>query len=441
MDKREASEPQKSRVVMADKNLISLYKLSQIYSSAGRRLESRHKALDSIIEVATEGLILAQAIAFRLSQTEKAEIFIEDHIREGWLFKGTITGSWVAAEDLLKCNPELYTQALTLQMSRYGGIGIDPFDKDADSILNAVASCTMEKYSYGTLSEMTIYELRAKRTSTTILHCAVMRGAVDAVLSLLGVVDVNFQNEYGETPLLCSSQSGNVAISEILLENGADAGVPSKQGDAPLHWLFRFNKTELRTSNIPELLVQANGDFHTRTTTDVCLGLVSHLLGVLPARTTSLYWAMHTHKHWLVGILWSLQANPFLPVDLITDYPRDYFRDRETAIAWAAAFQDDILLASMIRKASVFDNLESEINFQNSFTMPPLYCLIAEKESKLERLVRHGLWASEALKRSIRLLLSHGSSLIFPTVQQSCLTLVVQQRNSDLVGTLLEFDR
>lgn len=137
-------------------------------------------------------------------------------------------------------------------MSRYGRRGIDPFDEDADSILNAVASGTMEKYSFGSLSEMTIYKLRAKRTSTTILHCAVMRGTVDAVLSLLGVIDINCQNEYCETPLLCSSQSGNVAISELLLENGADAGVPSKQGDKPLHWLFRFNQTELRTSNIPE---------------------------------------------------------------------------------------------------------------------------------------------------------------------------------------------
>ena len=92
MDKREASELQKSRVVVADKNPIFLYKLSQIYSSAGRRLESRYKALDSIIEAATEGLILAQTIAFRLSQTEKAEVFIEDHIRDGWLFKGNHHG-------------------------------------------------------------------------------------------------------------------------------------------------------------------------------------------------------------------------------------------------------------------------------------------------------------------------------------------------------------
>ena len=238
-------------------------------------------------------------------------------------------------------------------MSRYGRRGIDPFDEDADSILNSVASGTMEKYSYGSLSEMTIYELRAKRTSTTILHCGVIRGAVDAFLSLLGVIDINCQNEYGETPLLCSSQSGNVAISKLLLENGADAGVPSKQGDTPLHWLFRFNRTELCTSNIPELLVQANGDVHTRKNYRH-MSRVSVTLTWSASRShNTLCWAMHTHRQWLVEILWSLQANPFLPVDL---HPRDYVRERETVIVWAIAFQDDILLASMIRKASVFDN-------------------------------------------------------------------------------------
>jgi ankyrin repeat protein len=42
--------------------------------------------------------------------------------------------------------------------------------------------------------------------------------------------DVNAKNDWGETPLICAVDSGNIAAARLLIENGADVNVKDKQG-------------------------------------------------------------------------------------------------------------------------------------------------------------------------------------------------------------------
>ena len=76
-------------------------------------------------------------------------------------------------------------------------------------------------------------------TGNNSLHCAVLRGDVDAVLQESQNVEVNDLNAKGETPLHLAARNksdGSVKLIEILLLKGGDINCQNKWGQTPLHY-------------------------------------------------------------------------------------------------------------------------------------------------------------------------------------------------------------
>lgn len=48
-------------------------------------------------------------------------------------------------------------------------------------------------------------------------------------------VDVNIRNDYGFTPLNAATDTGNLAVAQVLVDNGADINAAANDGDTPLH--------------------------------------------------------------------------------------------------------------------------------------------------------------------------------------------------------------
>jgi len=60
-----------------------------------------------------------------------------------------------------------------------------------------------------------------------------------------GLSLLNSQNKLGQTPLLLACIAGEFSTAKILLEAGASAAIPDKEGDTPLHWLHAFEKSSI----------------------------------------------------------------------------------------------------------------------------------------------------------------------------------------------------
>lgn len=76
-------------------------------------------------------------------------------------------------------------------------------------------------------------------TGNNNLHCAVLRGDVDAVLQESQNVNVNDLNAKGETPLHLAARNTSDAganLVEILLSKGGDINCQNKWGQTPLHY-------------------------------------------------------------------------------------------------------------------------------------------------------------------------------------------------------------
>ena len=96
----------------------------------------------------------------------------------------------------------------------------------------------------------------ADADSTSALHWAVHRGAVDSVRALLmrGAA-VDAENRYGVRPAYLAAENGDAATMRVLLEAGADAHAVFAEGETLL-------MTAARTGDVPtiEVLLQAGAD-------------------------------------------------------------------------------------------------------------------------------------------------------------------------------------
>ena len=57
--------------------------------------------------------------------------------------------------------------------------------------------------------------------------------------------DPNLEHDNGYTPLGYAAMKGNPAMAELLLRNGADAGVTTREGDTPVELALRMGHAEL----------------------------------------------------------------------------------------------------------------------------------------------------------------------------------------------------
>ena len=93
----------------------------------------------------------------------------------------------------------------------------------------------------------------------TLLHGAAFFDLVDETKSLLSSgIDINAQNDHGDTALLVACQTGKGDIAQLLIEAGADASIINNHDETGLHWLGSFrDETKLDMAN--RLLVAGAG--------------------------------------------------------------------------------------------------------------------------------------------------------------------------------------
>ena len=90
-------------------------------------------------------------------------------------------------------------------------------------------------------TDQQVCEVSASNNGDNLLHATVRFGFSAAIERLLSVgVDIDSVNLDGETALSQAIRAGNLEAARVLLLNGANAALPAKNGETPLHWIFTF---------------------------------------------------------------------------------------------------------------------------------------------------------------------------------------------------------
>lgn len=105
-------------------------------------------------------------------------------------------------------------------------------------------------FSSETLEEQAVKEenKRIKEASKNLILLArnVEKARHFSVQSLIDQgADINFQDEYGNTPLIIAAHNGLMSIVEELVKNNADQGIKDKQGCTALMAANLNGKTEV----------------------------------------------------------------------------------------------------------------------------------------------------------------------------------------------------
>ncbi|KAE8446530.1 hypothetical protein EG329_011862 [Mollisiaceae sp. DMI_Dod_QoI] len=87
------------------------------------------------------------------------------------------------------------------------------------------------------------------RSRNTHLHAGAALG-VDPdhfrnVISVADLMSINAQDDIGNTALHLAMRFGNIEVAKILLEHGARASLPNKNGETPWHWLASLNEADI----------------------------------------------------------------------------------------------------------------------------------------------------------------------------------------------------
>ncbi|KAL6354765.1 hypothetical protein LRP88_12110 [Fusarium phalaenopsidis] len=101
-----------------------------------------------------------------------------------------------------------------------------------------------------------------------LLHYAAAVGNVNALRHLLSKYrcNINLPNQsFSETPLVCACRAGQYDCAKFLLENGADPNGSDSGQEAPLHWISRFGRSEMRLTT--KRLVDVGADMSRITDT------------------------------------------------------------------------------------------------------------------------------------------------------------------------------
>jgi len=87
------------------------------------------------------------------------------------------------------------------------------------------------------------------------------QGDTTIVKALLGSsADLNADDEYGRTPLICAARKGNTDVFKILLNNGAEVDWRSNDGWTPLAYASRYGRSKAVTA-----LVNSGANVNAKT--------------------------------------------------------------------------------------------------------------------------------------------------------------------------------
>ncbi|KAH6617386.1 hypothetical protein F5144DRAFT_391678 [Chaetomium tenue] len=204
------------------------------------------QSFNALVSAATLGNPWARAASHRISLALGQQMSTElSEIMRDWLFTEAANGSRIALESLLDLDPRLAQEASNKYI-RQAILGSDN-DHAADRAHNP-SHPGSDNYD------------------SLLLHLAASAGdkeTLEAVLrsrseGRLGSAVVNRRNNHGDTPLLCAARAGRSHLITLLLDHGADPTITNSLGETPLHFLDKFDGSDIPTA--VRLLLDAGAD-------------------------------------------------------------------------------------------------------------------------------------------------------------------------------------
>lgn len=150
-----------------------------------------------------------------------------------------------------------------------------------------------------------------------LLHMAASWGSLAALRHLYGKYRCNIDlsnQSLSESPLVCACRSGNFDCAIYLLEKGANANGTEFGQEAPLHWLMRFSKHDMRL--LARRLLDSGADLEhvSGTMRKDIRNIIADWEDTLGLRLTPLGRAVLMQSRDAVHVLLQLGADPIASV-------------------------------------------------------------------------------------------------------------------------------
>ncbi|CAM1506017.1 Fc.00g056580.m01.CDS01 [Cosmosporella sp. VM-42] len=270
-----------------------------------------------------------------------------------------------------------------------------------------------------------------------VLHMAAARGEARTINYLIDTfkLDVNLPNQdCEETPLICACRNAHLEAALALLGRGADPkGHPLGQ-DTPLHWLWKFEKEEVRP--MAKGLVDAGAQIDAASGSMRADVLKAHAdwEGTMSLSTSPLGRCVLFQNISAAGLLIELGADPMLQVDGIS------------AIQLAAVLALPKFLRLFLSQANV---KAKRLDIFNKFDDLALLQLAQEQKvanrdtfSLLSRLIRNGPKYRSDVEETFAIFKEQRELLSNPTppngASGEALCLQIRLGNRDIVEVLLK---
>ena len=253
-----------------------------------------------------------------------------------------------------------------------------------------------------------------------------------------GLSLLNSQNKLGQTPLLLACIAGEFSTAKILLEAGASAAIPDKEGDTPLHWLHAFEKSSI--PSIAASLMNRGASIHAFSGRNEKDAFSQKIL----AAGTPLHRAAAWGNGEAVRVLLDHGADPLRP-----NNGRGW-HELSTPLWSACTFHNSEAVKAILLHLSKTKDVASIINDGERRKWPflmPVFNLgyYYLNGGMLGRIARHGELYRQATKCTIQALKSHGASMLLPGAVRRldipghpALSSAILLRCADIVQTMLD---
>lgn len=206
------------------------------------------RMLRYLTDAAKSGFSPARAVYAQVMEAHgQAPIFSQD-VLDDWMLQAV-------SEGYLFAKPNHLTKHVEDAKGRFrenGGFCSDPFLIKSD-VKTAIKSGEALEWI---MTNGAVVD----RQGNTLLHAAAAFGAVAAVQELLDAtqIEVDRENENGETPLYKAFQAGHTDVIRLLLDHGASTSCRTRQNIGPLHWLFMIPEDSIH--QITKRMIEGGAD-------------------------------------------------------------------------------------------------------------------------------------------------------------------------------------
>ncbi|KAJ5908339.1 hypothetical protein N7495_001021 [Penicillium taxi] len=216
----------------------------------GQKPSYLDRMLRYLTDAAKSGYTPARAVYAQVMEAHGRAPEIDQETLEQWMLQSVSEGYLFAKPGRLEKKMEECMD----NFRRDGGFCSDPFVTK----INVKTAIKTGKVLEWTKNNGLIVD----RKGNTTLHAAAAFGAVDAVHDLLNAIeiDVNTENDNGETPLYKAFQAGHTKTIMLLLDHGATSFHKTRQKMTPLHWLFMI--PEYSTRQIAQRMVDIGAELN-----------------------------------------------------------------------------------------------------------------------------------------------------------------------------------